>query len=158
MTTGLRMHSLWAQLTLATVAFSFQRRWASPSRNGEENERMFRKHLEKSPVTPVPTKGSSKATVSVTSQRLLIKGKPPLSHWEGRAQPWFRWSGPSHTGSGANRVCQGAASSPGDLELPALMSCKPSQREPLIRNACCLNREMTVKVRVGFLQLPSLPH
>lgn len=48
---------------------------------------MFREHPEKSPVTPVPIKGSSKATVSVASQGLLIKGKPPLFCWESRAQP-----------------------------------------------------------------------
>lgn len=68
-------------------ALSFQKLWASPSRNGEGNERTLRKHLEKSPVTSMPTKGSSKATV--TNRRLLIKGKPLLSHWESRARPWF---------------------------------------------------------------------
>lgn len=96
------MHSLWALLMLAAAAVSFQWLWASSSSNGEGNEKMFRKHLEKSPVTSLPTKGSSKATVSVTSQRLLVKGKPPLSRWESRAQPRFRWSGPSHMGLGAN--------------------------------------------------------
>lgn len=89
-TKGWRMHSLWAPLMLAAVALAFQRLRASPSRNSEGNERTFRKHLEKSPVTPVPIRGSSKAPVSVTSQRLLIKGKPLLSRWESRAQPWFR--------------------------------------------------------------------
>lgn len=75
----------------------------------EMRGRTFRKHLEKALVALVSTKGSSKATVSVTSQRFLIKGKLPLSHWESRAQPWFWWSGSSRTGSGANRACRGAA-------------------------------------------------
>lgn len=50
---GMTKGPLWAPLTLAAAALSFQRLWASPSRNGEGNERKdIQKTSGESPCRP----------------------------------------------------------------------------------------------------------